>query len=204
MFWREEVDCSNRDCLTLLKIVIGQHHVNKLSKKWQLVELSSNCMCDINPNFSSYRGVHHFLYLKYCPAVNIFQNFCQPVAIWAVIHFWSKSTTSRKQFVSHLLQTFVIFFFTRCHFFDIWSTPQSCVGCCQKERNRRSVNLGFCPWFVICPKLVLSTVTFPNLFSFKLWLLSPVSSKFMWKFSYLFYSSDLLKKQSPTHSWDGL
>ncbi len=137
--------------------------------KWQLVELSSSCMCDINPNFSSYRGVHHFLYLKYCPAVNIFQNFCQPVAIWAVIHFWSKSTTSRKQFVLHLLQMFVIFF-TSCHFFDIWSTPQSCVGCCLKERNRRSVNLAFCPWFVICTKFVISTITFPNLFSFKLWL----------------------------------
>jgi hypothetical protein len=32
VFWREGVDCSNHDCLTL-------------------VELSSNCMCEINPNF---------------------------------------------------------------------------------------------------------------------------------------------------------
>ncbi len=58
--------------------------------------------------------VHHFLYLRYCQAVDIFQNFCWPIAIWAVSHFWSISATAKKQFglrqiVLHIRQRFFIF-----------------------------------------------------------------------------------------------
>jgi hypothetical protein len=53
--------------------------------------------------------VHHFLYLRYCWAIDIFQNFCWPVAIWAVIHLKSKSETAQKQFLLHIQHMFLIF-----------------------------------------------------------------------------------------------
>ena len=48
--------------------------------------------------------VHHFLYYKLCWAVDIFQNFCPPVATPAVINFLSKSETAWKWFSIHVRQ----------------------------------------------------------------------------------------------------
>jgi hypothetical protein len=46
------------------------------------------------PNLTAVH-VHHFLYYKLCQAVDIFQNFCRPVAIRAVVNFLSQSETAQ-------------------------------------------------------------------------------------------------------------
>ncbi len=34
--------------------------------------------------------------------LTFYKTFAQPVAIWAVIQFWSKSETAQKQFLLHV------------------------------------------------------------------------------------------------------
>jgi hypothetical protein len=63
--------------------------------------------------------VHHFLNYKLCRAVDIFQNFCQPVAIQAVIHFLSKSEAAQNKRSADDFQFLTSCIFVSTSFFEL-------------------------------------------------------------------------------------
>ena len=64
-----------------------------------------------------------------CRAVDIFQNFCRPVAIWAVINLLSKIETTQKQFLLHVRQM-IIDFWPVVTFLDICSNHDEQLYIC--------------------------------------------------------------------------
>ncbi len=76
--------------------------------------------------------VHHFLYLRYCRAVDILPNFCRPIAIQAAIHlcfrfrFRFRAVCPKVKLLKNHVRT--------AHGFDFqplvtfWTSGQKCVG----------------------------------------------------------------------------